>query len=250
MDMQVVLWSLIVQTDTVTKFVLIFLMLISVACWSLVIYKWIIFNAKLKNLKKALNLVAQASSFEELCVYANSIQDSFAGKLLLKYIAEFKYMLSRCDNLNLSKQESIWNDFQDSIGRLIDDVIYEDESGFSFISTSAAVSTLIGLFGTVWGLIHAFIGIATKKNADISAVAPGIAEALITTMAGLVVAIPGLCMYSFLNFKIKSVEKNIMTLSDKAIMLMKNSFNDTLKTFQLQQSMYSSNKIHESTSVK
>ena len=71
------------------------------------------------------------------------------------------------------------------------------------LSVSAAVSPLLGLFGTVWGLVHAFVRIGELQTADIATVAPGIAEALITTLAGLMVAIPALVMYHYVANKIR-----------------------------------------------
>ena len=62
-------------------------------------------------------------------------------------------------------------------------------------------------FGTVWGLIHAFMGIAQQKSADISAVAPGIAEALITTLGGLIIAIPALVMFNYLTSEVRKLKR-------------------------------------------
>ena len=78
-----------------------------------------------------------------------------------------------------------------------------EESYLPFLFTSASVSPLLGLFGTVWGLVHAFIRISEKQSADITTVAPGIAEALITTLAGLLVAVPALVMYHYLIAQIR-----------------------------------------------
>jgi biopolymer transport protein ExbB/TolQ len=74
---------------------------------------------------------------------------------------------------------------------------------------------LLGLFGTVWGLIHAFIRISEKQAADITVVAPGIAEALITTLAGLIVAIPALIMYNYLIVRVRHIETQMVQLADR-----------------------------------
>src|SRR5256884_9428658 len=64
------------------------------------------------------------------------------------------------------------------------------EKGMSWLATTGAVSPFIGLFGTVWGIVDAFSGLGSAGAASLRAVAPGIAEALVTTAAGLVPAIP------------------------------------------------------------
>jgi len=66
----------------------------------------------------------------------------------------------------------------------------------SWLATIGSVSPLLGLLGTVFGVIDAFLGIATKGSGNIGAVAPGVAEALITTVAGLVAAIPAVIAYN------------------------------------------------------
>lgn len=72
-----------------------------------------------------------------------------------------------------------------------------------FLATTASATPFIGLFGTVWGIMVAFSQIAAKGSSSIVAVAPGIAEALITTAAGLVAAVPALIAYNNLNGKVR-----------------------------------------------
>jgi len=70
------------------------------------------------------------------------------------------------------------------------------ESRLTWLATTAAASPFIGLFGTVWGIMDAFHGLGTEGAATLRAVAPGISEALVTTAAGLFVAIPALIAYN------------------------------------------------------
>lgn len=72
----------------------------------------------------------------------------------------------------------------------------------NFFGLAASVSPLLGLLGTIWGIMHVFLSL--EGYADLAAIAPGIAEALITTLAGLFVAIPGLCAYHFFGYLIRS----------------------------------------------
>src|SRR5205823_1560406 len=70
------------------------------------------------------------------------------------------------------------------------------EKGMSWLATTGSVTPFIGLFGTVWGIIDAFAGLGSAGAASLRAVAPGIAEALITTAAGLATAIPAVIFYN------------------------------------------------------
>jgi biopolymer transport protein TolQ len=72
------------------------------------------------------------------------------------------------------------------------------QSGMGILATTAAISPLLGLLGTVWGIMYSFINIGQQGSASIATVAPGIAEALVTTIAGLVVAIPAMVGHNFL----------------------------------------------------
>ena len=77
------------------------------------------------------------------------------------------------------------------------------ERRLPFLATTASVSPFIGLFGTVWGIMKAFEDIGRVGSANLATVAPGISEALITTAAGLLAAIPAAVFYNFFNSRIK-----------------------------------------------
>jgi biopolymer transport protein TolQ len=79
------------------------------------------------------------------------------------------------------------------------------EGSLMFLATTGNITPFIGLFGTVWGIMDAFHGIGMTGSANLGAVAPGIAEALITTAAGLAVAIPGVIAYNYFLNRIKRV---------------------------------------------
>jgi biopolymer transport protein TolQ len=77
------------------------------------------------------------------------------------------------------------------------------EAGITFLATTGSTCPFIGLFGTVWGIMTAFLGLSAAHTSNIQAVAPGIAEALITTAVGLVAAIPAQMFYNFLTTRVR-----------------------------------------------
>ena len=79
------------------------------------------------------------------------------------------------------------------------------EKNFTFLATVGATAPFIGLFGTVWGIIIAFQGIGETGSTDLAVVAPGIAEALVATAAGLFAAIPAVYFYNYLTQRIGSM---------------------------------------------
>ena len=87
------------------------------------------------------------------------------------------------------------------------------EKGMSWLATTAGVTPFIGLFGTVWGIIDAFSGLGTAGAASLRVVAPGIAEALVTTAAGLAAAIPALIAYNYFLQDIRELAQRLDTFA-------------------------------------
>ena len=87
------------------------------------------------------------------------------------------------------------------------------EKGMSWLATTGSVTPFIGLFGTVWGIIDAFSGLGSAGAASLRAVAPGIAEALITTAAGLFVAIPAVIFYNQFLQNIRDLAQRLDTFA-------------------------------------
>jgi biopolymer transport protein TolQ len=81
----------------------------------------------------------------------------------------------------------------------VDREISKAGSGLGVLATIGSASPFIGLFGTVWGIMHAFIEIAEQQNTNLAVVAPGIAEALLATGLGLIAAIPAVIFYNKLS---------------------------------------------------
>ena len=89
--------------------------------------------------------------------------------------------------------------------REVSDQILVLEEKIGMLATAVSVSPFFGLFGTVWGVMMAFVGVASQGRADISALAPGVSGALLTTVVGLMVAIPSLIGYNLLTSTIRKV---------------------------------------------
>lgn len=89
------------------------------------------------------------------------------------------------------------------------------ETSLPFLATVGSISPYIGLFGTVWGIMHAFIAFGEVKQATLAMVAPGIAEALIATAIGLFAAIPAVMAYNRLSNKVSKLEHTYATFSEE-----------------------------------
>ena len=89
------------------------------------------------------------------------------------------------------------------------------ESSLAFLASAGSVSPYIGLFGTVWGIMNAFRGLANVQQATLAAVAPGIAEALVATAIGLFAAIPAVVAYNRYSYDIDRLANRFETFTDE-----------------------------------
>ncbi|GMU19433.1 MAG: proton channel protein TolQ [Candidatus Babeliales bacterium] len=214
------LWHLITQSDAICKGILLLLLVLSIISWALFFYKLIILNTKKKELKQAHEQLNSVQNVDDLLSVGYRLNNTIGGHFINRNLMFLKSLLESAKlkgraGLTHEEREMV----RDNSYQVIDELVAQEESYMPFFSATAAAAPLIGLFGTVWGLIYSFVRISEKQSADIATVAPGIAEALITTMASLVIAIPALVMFVYLNTKIKSLDQQLVSLSDKFMLI-------------------------------
>ncbi len=218
------LWHLIKQSDTVTKTILLLLLVMSISCWAIFLYKLIMIRMKQKQLQHALDYLSHVQAFDGLLSGANRFSRTLPGLLLSRSIVACKQVCGKQDTpLQQTMSERDHERLETQIAESVDELMSQEESYMPVLAVCYEASPLIGLFGTVWGLIHAFVRIGELQTADIATVAPGIAEALITTLAGLMVAIPALVMYQYLVNKMRTVERQLCTAADQVALIMHSS---------------------------
>ena len=206
-------WQLVRESDFLSQFVMLILLATSILCWTVFLCKLILARMRKKDLQKAIRLVSKVRSVEDLTALAANLDGTVPGNLLSQSLLYLTTLLE-------VKPANAGDILQYHMDQIVDRLITNEEAYLPLLSTSAAVSPLLGLFGTVWGLIHAFISISQKQSADITVVAPGIAEALLTTLAGLIVAIPAFIMYNYIAVQIRRIEGQIVKFADKVSFIM------------------------------
>jgi len=165
-------------------------------------------------MNRVFSYIHHVGTIEDLGLVADKCNGTMAGHFLTHNIRYLKSLMELQNQQGIGRLGiAYWQRVQDDIYHTIDDIIYHEESLLWVLSTCAGASTLLGLFGTIWGLVHAFLSISEKQAADIATVAPGIAEALITTLAGLIVAIPALIMYNYLTMQVRRIEQQLLLLA-------------------------------------
>ncbi|MBW3695044.1 tonB-system energizer ExbB [Vibrio sp. T187] len=176
--------------DWVVKSVMILLLLASVLTWALFVTKQIQVSIACRRAALLLKELVASESLEE------GKQRSFdkqGGGLALIEATQHELTLSA---LGRASNDGIKERVQIRLERVQASLNHSMTTGTSMLATVGSVGPFIGLFGTVWGIMNAFIGIAKTKSTTLVVVAPGIAEALLATAIGLVAAIPAVVMYN------------------------------------------------------
>jgi len=164
--------------------------------------------------------IKKAHSFNDIINIGKEYKNCFGGKFLAHNLGDLKILLEKKQQLNIQDFEHL----ELLAAQSVEQIIMEGEVYLPVLGTSAAVSPLVGLFGTVWGLIHAFVNISQEKSADIAVVAPGIAEALMTTLAGLIVAIPAMIAFHYFSNQLRKIEQQLDHISDRFLNLLREKF--------------------------
>lgn len=202
---------LIFQSDMVSKAVLLILFSLSVLCWTVFLQRYFLLRVKIKQLAHARSALASVNTLDQLKLTISTLKDTYPGLFLVPAFALVQDRIQGKIENSLQEKEF----FSQQIFSLFDDLVKQEMKFLSLFTATAEIATLLGLFGTIWGLIHSFIRISERQSADIITVAPGIAEALITTLAGLLVAIPTIVLYHALLTKMRQAEDSLMVVADR-----------------------------------
>lgn len=215
-------WLLIIQSDWMTRLILLSLFAVSVICITIIIFKFKTLRKQKIELKNILKELKNIKHFEELIQIGQKYKSTISGNFLEYNLRDLKQILKDKPVQSIHTKELEYLEL--AADQHIDQFIIESETYLPILGTSAAASPLVGLFGTVWGLIHAFVNISQEKSADIAVVAPGIAEALTTTLAGLVVAIPAMIAFNYFSNELRKQEQQLSHLTDRYLSIVKQTY--------------------------
>src|SRR3954462_768135 len=191
--------AIFIRGDFVVKFVLIGLLAASLWSWTVIIDKLFRFGKLNKQADAFQDEVNSGRSLEDVpATYGDKPQQALP-KMLVAALKEWRDARTK-GGLSGPSADSHAAMLISRIDRMLDSIIAREsrrvEQGLGSLAIVATASPFVGLFGTVWGIMHAFQAIAVQKNTDLSVVAPSIAEALFATAIGLVAAIPAYIAYN------------------------------------------------------
>lgn len=195
--------NLILQAGPIVKFVLLILLLFSVFSWAIIFYKF-----------KFLSKVEKESDEFQRAFRISKDWDSLyqsTKKLTLSPLPNLFRSIYSLGSSAESLKEVNGEEMKRTLRRVEAVEAARLEKYLTFLATTGSTTPFIGLFGTVWGIMNSFRGIGRIGSASLAVVAPGIAEALIATAAGLVAAIPAVIAY---NYYLSRTRGNIIAMED------------------------------------
>ena len=191
--MELSILELFLNASIVVKSVIILLLLASIISWMVIFERWLYINKVSQEFLAFESRFWSDSGLEALLAESQEEGHQTIG-------AEYLFQIGFLDYKRLKKENIDSETIMSSVQRNMRAALAKEqtllEKHLPFLATVASVSPYIGLFGTVWGIMNSFRGLAGSSQATLSAVAPGISEALIATAIGLFAAIPALIAYN------------------------------------------------------
>ncbi|MDW1521612.1 protein TolQ [Vibrio sp. Vb5032] len=205
--------DLFLQASLLVKLVMLTLLGMSIVSWAMIIKRSKVLSQASKNAEQFEDKFWSGTDLSQLYQKVKARKDEIEGTEEIFYAGFTEFARLRKSNANSPAyiMEGTVRAMRVAVSREVDEL----ETSLPFLATVGSISPYIGLFGTVWGIMHAFIALGEVKQATLSMVAPGIAEALIATAMGLFAAIPAVMAYNRLSNKVSKLEHTYATFSEE-----------------------------------
>ncbi len=209
-DVSSLLWG----SGWVVRFVLLILVFFSVAAWGIAIAKTREISSARRQSKRFVDIFWEAKNLATIQAASKDLTESPVAQVFRAGYLE----LQRLTKAKTGGEEDATelggiSNVQRAMQRARTQEVTRLERGLTFLATISSTAPFIGLFGTVWGIMTAFMGLSTATSSSIQAVAPGIAEALIATAVGLAAAIPAVVMYNHFARQVRVLGAEIDTFA-------------------------------------
>ncbi len=218
--------AIIFGAGWVVKAVMLVLLGFSVICWGIILTKALTLSKARKHTQLFFDAFRESRKFSLL--YAEAKQLTFsplaqvfkAGYAELTRLSKFQTQTQK-NGTDAPPEPEYERSGMDNVIRSLQQAVTAErarlEKGVNFLATTGSSAPFIGLFGTVWGIMESFRQIGVAKSASLAVVAPGIAEALIATAAGLAAAIPAVIFYNYFLAKINTISTEMDNFSSELI---------------------------------
>lgn len=205
--------SLFMEASIVVKLVMLILITFSVLSWAVIFQRSRVLNRAKKESATFEDRFWSGEDLHRLHEGLENRRDALSGSEQIFYVG-FKEF-NRLQQANPESPEAIIQGSSRAMNLALNREMEQMENYIPFLGTVGSISPYIGLFGTVWGIMHSFMGLSAVKQATLQSVAPGIAEALIATAIGLFAAIPAVMAYNRLNLRANKLEQGYVNFIDE-----------------------------------
>jgi biopolymer transport protein TolQ len=222
--------SLILNADPVVWAVLAILLFFSAMSWAIIVFKRRQLSLAAKQTAAFMGVFRKSTRFSEVQGVCAKLSASPLVGLFLSGYAELNQQLRATQDAGKPASEAPRPTLRSleavdrALLRASTTEIAKLEHRVAFLATTASITPYIGLFGTVWGILRSFQGIAGAGSASLGVVAPGIAEALVATAAGLFAAIPAVYFYNDLTSRVKAFANEMEDFSMEFLTIAERNF--------------------------
>jgi biopolymer transport protein TolQ len=205
-------YTLFMRADWVVKIVFVILIAASFWSWVVIIDKWIALRGLRRRAEKFEQNFWSGRTLDDLYAHYNSRADHPIAAVFVAGVREWKRAFEKGVPRDLAAvNDRVEKAMNVSIARETGKL----EKGLGFLATVGSTAPFVGLFGTVWGIMHSFEAISMRQDTTIAVVAPGIAEALFATALGLLAAIPAVVAYNRFVNELSHYTARLDTFSDE-----------------------------------
>ena len=220
------IFNMIIHAGPMVKFVLLLLLLFSITSWAIMLMKYRYIKKAFSESAEFIDFFWKSRNLSNAFSKAKQLRGSPVARIFRIGYAELKNLSrsgtskkqeskrsSENENASLSARFTGIDNVKRALRRAINIETTRMIRMVPFLATTGNTAPFIGLFGTVWGIMSSFHGIALKGSASLAAVAPGISEALVATAAGLAAAIPAVIAFNHFMQKIRIIESELHNFS-------------------------------------
>jgi biopolymer transport protein TolQ len=223
---QIDIVSMIRNAGPVVQFVMLLLLFFSIMSWAIILIKYRYIRRAYKESAEFTDFFWKSRDLSNAFAKAKQLPGSPLARIFRIGYVELKKLsqsatpvsptvpqTASSKNMSLDARFTGTDNIKRALRRAITTEMTRMSQMVPFLATTGNTAPFIGLFGTVWGIMHSFAGIGQKGSANLAVVAPGISEALVATAAGLAAAIPAVIAFNFFMSKISVVESELQSFS-------------------------------------
>ncbi|AMG29616.1 protein TolQ [Grimontia hollisae] len=213
MSAELSILDLFLQASLLVKAVMLVLLGMSIVSWTMIIKRSQVLSEAFTKAERFEDRFWSGVDLSQLFQEVQARKDKLSGSEQIFY-SGFKEF-ARLHRSNGKVPEAVMEGTSRAMRVSLSKEVESLETNLPFLATVGSISPYIGLFGTVWGIMHAFIALGAVKQATLAMVAPGIAEALVATAMGLFAAIPAVMAYNRLTSKVGKLENNYINFMEE-----------------------------------